>query len=128
MMKTAADDVENRRPVWEALSDMFLDTDVSLFREARINRLAASPYSISELELILVKEVYPVCVGNLLCIAGEWAGFDEKWLEEQILRRSHSRKLFRVFNLGRLTVLHSSEWRATKAGIVALRQSPSRHR
>lgn len=123
-MKKAADDVENRRPVWDALSDMFLDTDVSLFRKARIGKLAASPYSISELEMILVDEVYPVCVGNLLCMAGEWAGFDQEWLEETILRRSGSNRVFRFLNFARLTILCSSEWRMTKAGIVALQRSP----
>jgi len=121
-MKKAADDVTNRRTVWEPLSDMFLDTDVSLFRDSRINKLAASPYSISELESILIEEVYPVCVGNLLCIAGEWEGFDERWLEEKILRHCQSRGMFRIFNFGRMTVPYSSEWRATKMGVVALRK------
>ncbi|UGQ48711.1 DUF7079 family protein [Massilia endophytica] len=126
-MRSAEDDVENRRPVWEALSDMFLDTDVSLFREARVEKLAASPYSIGELESILVNEVYPVCAGNLLSIAGEWAGFDEGWLQERILRRSRSRGIFHFLNPGRLTVPLSFEWRATKAGIAAARRLPDNH-
>ena len=35
-----------RRPVWEALSTLFLDTDVSVMRAYRVEILAASPYSL----------------------------------------------------------------------------------
>jgi hypothetical protein len=121
MMTKAADDVDNRRPVWEALSDLFLDTDVSLARNWRIKKLAESPYSLAELEVILVDEVYPACIGNLLCVAGGWSGFDQCWLEQRILRHSHARWTIRLFNLGRLTVPFWSEWRATKAGVAAKR-------
>ena len=115
--RPAAQDLSARRPVWEALSDMFLDTDVSLSREWRIARLAQSPYSIEELEWILRNEVYPICKYNLLSVAGEWAGFDPGWLEERILRRLNSPFRFLHFlNTGYLMVGLSSEWRATKEG------------
>lgn len=74
-----------RLPVWKALAEFFLDTEL---QEADYRRIAASlagsPYSVSELEQILRYEVYPVCRQNLLCIAGEWGGFDEQWLIERI--------------------------------------------
>lgn len=101
-----------RRPVWEALSTLFLDTDVSLLREYRASVLAGSPYTISEIEAILTDEVFPVCRWNLLSIAGEWAGFDTEWLESQILA---SRPRFARFGASR--VLRSREWRATRAVI-----------
>ena len=118
----AMEDIENRRPVWEALSDLFLDTDVALSRIWRIEKLAASSYTVPELEQILVDEVYPVCGSNLLSVAGEWAGFDMTSMEDLILRRLNSplRRL-RCFNLGRLMVHLSSEWQATKHGIEAVR-------
>lgn len=125
-MKSAPEDLENRRPVWEALSGLFLDTDTSIDRARRIDVLAASPYSIDELQEILVDEVYPVCRTNLFSIAGEWAGFDPDWLQTRILRRVGSRfHRWRQFSLGRLTVHLSLEWRFTKAGVAQQRaQSP----
>lgn len=111
----AAEDLENRRPVWDALSSLFLDTDTSLSREWRAKLLSASPYSLEQLQYILVDEVYPICRWNLLSVAGEWAGFDLAWLEGKILRRLRSplRFLHRA-NPGRVTVLLSEEWGATK--------------
>jgi len=52
-MKPAADDLENRRRAWEALSDLYLDTDTSLSRPWRAEILASLPYSLEELEQIL---------------------------------------------------------------------------
>ena len=121
-MKPASEDLEHRRPVWEALSDLFLDTDTSLARSWRVGILAESPYSIEELQRILVDEVYPVCRSNLFSIAGEWLGFDMDWLESRILRRLGSplRRLDFI-NLGRLTVWLSLEWYHTKSEIVKRR-------
>lgn len=121
-MKPAPEDLEHRRPVWEALSELFLDTDTSIARSSRAGILAASPYSIEELEEILVDEVYPVCRSNLFWIAGEWAGFDPGWLEESILRRLRSPfHRWRRFSLGRLTVHLSWEWRQTRREVLRQR-------
>ncbi|MGH7937882.1 MAG: DUF7079 family protein, partial [Chthoniobacterales bacterium] len=72
-MPPAGDDLKHRRPVWEALSTLFLDTDTSLDRQWRARILADSTYSLDELEEILLAEVHPACSGNLRSIAGEWA-------------------------------------------------------
>ena len=121
-MKSADTDLVNRRPVWEALSDLFLDTDVSLSRAWRASLLAASPYSIDDLERILIDEVYPICKYSLLSVAGEWAGFDQVWLEGRILRRlSSPMRALHAINLGRLIVPLLAEWRATKEGVAAAR-------
>jgi len=126
-LKPVSEDIENRRPVWQALSDLFLDTDTSLSREWRALELSHSHYSVEELEEILVTEVYPACRGNLLSIAGEWASFDMEWLESRIQRRANSRlKALHRFNLGRLTVLASFEWRATKQAVLASRAAAQR--
>jgi hypothetical protein len=117
-LKPVSEDIENRRPVWRALSDLFLDTDTSLSLEWRARELSKSPYSIDELEEILIVEVYPACRSNLLSIAGEWAGFDMDWLERKIQSRAKSPlKALHAFNLGRLTVPTSAEWRATKQAV-----------
>jgi hypothetical protein len=105
--------LEDRRPVWLALSELFLDGDVAARREGIAATLAASPYSLPELQAILVDEVYPSCRGNMFSWpGGEWAGFDDAWLEERILRRLQSPfRWLHWLNLGRLTVHASRNWR-----------------
>lgn len=122
IMKVAENDLPHRKLVWEALSDLFLDTDTSLTRSWRVGILANSPYSIDELEAILVDEVYPVCRANLFSVAGEWSGFDPGWLESSILRRLRSPlHRWRRFSLGRLAVSFSTEWRHTRKGVIQKR-------
>lgn len=126
-LKAAVDDLADRRPVWDALSDMFLDTDISLSREWRVRVLAESPYSVDDLERILVDEVYPVCKYNLLCVAGEWTGFDLDWLEEQILRRLASRwRFLPATSIKRLGSGLPSEWSLMKTAIIATRTTAGR--
>jgi hypothetical protein len=121
-VKPADEDTAARRPVWEALSDMFLDTDVSLDRDWRVGVLAASPYALEEIERILVDEVYPICKYNLVSVAGVWSGFDQVWLEERILRRGRSRlRVLHALNPGRLTMSRYLEWQATKLALAAAR-------
>lgn len=111
-------DLNHRRAVWETLSDLFLDTDDSLAPSSRIGVLAASPYSLDELEKILIDEVYLVCRPNLSSVAGEWTGFDPQWPEARILRRLQSPfRSFRSFHFGRLSVPRWTEWLETKNAI-----------
>lgn len=103
-MTPADQDLDNRSPVWRALSQLFLDTELLRDDHARIaSVLGKSPYSLSEIEQILSQEVYPVCIPNLHSVAGEWAGFDDKSLEDAILKYAR-----RKWTLGR--VLQSSRW------------------
>ncbi len=74
----------SRIPVWEALSEFWLDTELDAFQFDCIARvLAASPYSIEELRKIHDYEVAPAVSANLAGVAGEWAGFDSQWLSER---------------------------------------------
>ena len=58
-MTPADPDIENRRPVWRALSDLFLDTELQEHDLSYIARiLAESPYTLSEIETVLYGEVY----------------------------------------------------------------------
>jgi hypothetical protein len=117
--------LEERRPVWQALSCLFLDTDTALFTEGMVRTLAASPYSPAELNDILIDEVYPACRWNLLSIAGEWAGFDEAWLEGRILARRKSR-FPRWLNPGRIAVPRSPQWRHVLREVRLQRQEVGR--
>ena len=115
-------DLPARRPVWEALSELFLDTDVSDGRAWRAQVLAESPYTLDELQAILQDEVGPVCQSNLLGVAGVWTGFDPQWLEAAILARASSpwRRL-RLDRLGTWLLGQPEAWEATKAAVVARR-------
>lgn len=115
--------LEERRPVWEALSMMYLDTDVSLFRAWRVQVLSTSPYSLEDMDAILRDEVHPVCFSNLLQPAGEWAGFDPAWLEQAIRGRRnrwHSR-LLATISRTLPGCFPTGEWTATRQGIASLR-------
>lgn len=74
-----------RRRVWEAMSELYLDTDIDAEVLARVaEAVARSPYSLAELERILRHEVHPVLVSNLYSVAGVWSGFDRDWLAGSI--------------------------------------------
>ena len=76
------DELLRRRPVWAAMSDLFLDTETrwSVPRVAR--RCAESGYDDEALERIFWAEVFPEAIGNLTQVAGEWGGLA---LDEQAL-------------------------------------------
>ncbi|MCB1215303.1 MAG: hypothetical protein KDK66_07485 [Deltaproteobacteria bacterium] len=80
--------IKERVPVWEALSELFLDQDLSeQDYQAVASKLAASVYSLSQLKEILQKEVYPACKSNLKNPAGEWRGFSQDWIRQHIAPR-----------------------------------------
>ena len=84
-MKPAAQDVDARRPVWSALSDLYLDTSYRTFIRPAARDLAATHYSIDDLREILLREVHPALARNLCATAGVWDRFDQTWLAERIL-------------------------------------------
>lgn len=88
-MPAASDDpdmhaIDARIPVWVALSDLYLDTDVTLAHDYIARTLAASPFSLEALHEMLMYDVHPALYVNLMSVAGEWAGFDQAWLLERI--------------------------------------------
>ena len=87
--------LERRRPVWDALGDLYLDTDTrpDLPRMARV--LAESGLSEAELNSIWQEEVTPALAFNLSVVAGEWVSFNLDWLEQRIVRRRGYRYLVR---------------------------------
>lgn len=82
-----SDDLSARRPVWVALSDLYLDTDVTDACPYVARVLADSPFPVEHLRHMLFHEVHPVVRVNLLAATGVWTGFDPDWLVERIVRR-----------------------------------------
>ena len=84
--------IEQRRPLWIALSELWLDTELSSVDLERIARVMAdSALTIEELRDVYLLEVAPVVSPNLLTVAGEWAGFDEEWLCSRIVSNLRDR-------------------------------------
>lgn len=79
------EELERRRPVWDAMSDVFLDTETRWGMPHVAFVLARSGYSESELDAIWDREIVPECAWNLMQLAGEWALFvvDEEALAER---------------------------------------------
>lgn len=67
------EELERRRPVWDAMSDVFLDTETRWSMPYVAYVLTASGYSREELDSIWSNEIIPECAWNLLQLAGEWA-------------------------------------------------------
>lgn len=85
--KLPDDVLDRRRLVWQALSDLFLDSHLDDADHRGIARgLVESGYDWPELDSIMVTEVAPVLHGNLRMVAGQWGTFELDWLEGRILR------------------------------------------
>ncbi|UXP33378.1 hypothetical protein N6H18_05360 [Reichenbachiella agarivorans] len=79
-------DIAARRPIWVALSNLYLDTALQESDYYQIAKsIIDSPYTLEEVRLIDKHEVFPVLLPNMLRVAGEWTGFEETLLVEQIL-------------------------------------------
>ena len=84
-----ATELARRKPVWLALSEFYLDTELQPADFRRIRTVFdQSGYSEREIRQIDYEEVGPILVGNLLSMAGEWAGFDEASLLAAVGKRA----------------------------------------
>lgn len=102
-----------RLPVWNALSELFLDTELDQRDHERIAAvLAESRYEVEKLEEILRFEVTPVLQGNLRSVVGEWAGFDPDWLREMLTPRIDRHPLWRGWGVSRLV---RGDWLAVRS-------------
>jgi hypothetical protein len=86
--------IENRRLIWTALSEFYLDTELTKRDFDRISIVFLnSGLHIKDIKEIDLIEVFPFLQPNLLNIAGEWAGFDEDLLltecEKRYKRRNY---------------------------------------
>jgi hypothetical protein len=121
-MKPTEAQLAERLPVWEALSDFFLDTELQTSDYERLAKvLAATKYTEGQIEDILIEEVFPVCKVNMCSMAGEWIGFDSDWLKEQIGARFGRRSKSRGLS-GRLhRWMYAAHWKKVKARMLELR-------
>lgn len=115
------DQILERMPVWEALSELFLDDGLAQEDCQRMaSVLARSRYSVEELQEILRHEVYPACALNLICVAGAWGAWGEDWIRERIAPRYNQRPFLRLpaFQWGAI----EGPWSAVKTLLCEQRQ------
>jgi hypothetical protein len=113
-------EIERRKLVWSALSEFYLDTELSKEEISRIAKVFIdSKFSVEELKEINYSEVGPVVITNLYSTAGVWNGFDQEWLYEQITGRIKKKKgvgllakMFRSFYRKQVDKLCSDYWQA----------------
>lgn len=116
-------DIENRKPVWDALSDLYLDTEIQDYTLASIaDTCARSPYSIVEIERIMFLEVQPIVGINLKSITGVWDYFDQEWLAEKIMTR-YKRHSWRFWNIHLGKRYFGKQWRDIISKIQEIRDT-----
>lgn len=117
-MKDQGAVIEERMPIWSALSELFLDTELQPQDIERISKqLAESPYTTQKIEEILRFEVTPPLKWNMMVVAGEWAGFDEDLLRERISPRIDRKPLIRFPVFGMI----QRDWRKIRVRIKEIR-------
>lgn len=85
--------IDDRLPVWVALSEFYLDTELQEKDYDFIYRqLKDSGKSVKELKAIDLYEVFPALQANLNSVVGEWAGFNEQWLAKVCAENYRKRK------------------------------------
>jgi hypothetical protein len=81
-------DIENRKQIWIALSEFYLDTQLTHEDFDRISTIfQSSGLHINDIKEIDLLEVFPLLQTNLVSATGSWAGFDEDWLVAECKRR-----------------------------------------
>lgn len=112
--KLTVTEIQQRTPVWFALSRLWLDVELS---DKALEEIAVvmvdSGYSLSELRVIFDSEIVPAISGkNTL---NDWSNFDAVWLAQQIINELEKPKRWQDALLdplrrsfGRITV--ESQW------------------
>ncbi len=115
----SVEEIEKRKPLWQAFSDFWLDNELQDFEfKYTIDLMISSNYSLENIEKIFFEEVAPVVYVNLFSVAGQWDLFDPKWLFEGIIKnleRQERNPLYRAWvksSLGKciMTKMVQEDW------------------
>lgn len=126
---TSEINIEDRIPVWEKLSQFYLDTELDYYDYRQIAlTIIKSPFSLEQAKKINRREVFPVLYYNLLFFTGEWAGFDKDWLVERIVKRSRRRNALAKIGLniihGPLKGMYRKHWVEVEKAIAEMQLRP----
>lgn len=94
------EELNKRMKIWDTLSNFYLDTEL----EAKDYDTISTVFINTKVELRALKEidlyeVFPSLQLNLLSPAGEWAGFEQKWLKEKCLSNYNKRMSSSAFRM-----------------------------
>ncbi len=116
-----------RIDVWQAMSELFLDTEV----RPSIPYIAAgcvrSGYNDPMLEHIFRYEVSPVLWWNMLATTGEWQLFSEEWLLERLREVPFPATVLQRFR-GHFRYVPKADWWLTLELVGYLRGLPNEER
>ena len=124
--------IQARMPLWEVLSSLWLDTEVTdgdLEWIARV--MADSGLTIEELWRVYSYEVAPVVYKNRYSYVGQWSGFSPDWLRTEIVRNLRDRprrtRFWTLFPITRCLMLSQTddEWKKLVAIVRRLRNEPA---
>lgn len=121
------EDLESRLPVWQAMTDFFLDTELTATAISHIAKTcAASPYSTRELRRIMFLEVWPAFLPNLLSVAGEWVGWTDQYVQERVLE-SYRPRIYLSWRANPLKRYFCSKWATVEKQVWHARNGSDRH-
>ncbi|MDP3498974.1 MAG: hypothetical protein Q8S33_01525 [Myxococcales bacterium] len=121
MSPLSVDQLVQRRLLWSAMSDFFLDTEVRWSVPFVGKVCAESGLDDDTLSSIFWCEVFPLAISNLHDIAGEWAMLQLP--EDELLARAHAPTRDRVLELGSVWMV-KAEWEAALVVCRRLRTEP----
>ena len=120
--------IQARMPLWEALSDLWLDTQLSdAYMEGIARVMDESGLTIEELWRVYSYEVAPVVFMNVYSVAGQWVGFSPDWLRTEIVRNLRDRprrtRFWTLFPITRCLMLSQTDdhWKKLFAIVRRLR-------
>jgi hypothetical protein len=122
------DEIEARLPLWCALAELFLDTEMQDHDYQAIARAAlAGSFSADQVRDIFEREVFPAFAVNLMSVAGAWAGFRPDFVRERILEtlvRPPARRFLASLGTGGLKKRMMAE---DLPRVLAAMEQPSAH-
>ncbi|MBL8923020.1 MAG: hypothetical protein JNJ54_29495 [Myxococcaceae bacterium] len=121
-MALTSGQLEQRRPLWSAMSDLFLDTETRWSVPYVGWRCAESGLDDATLDAIFWCEVFPLAIFNLHDIAGEWAMLTLP--ESQLVARAERQERDRVQELTSAWMVKHT-WDAALVVCRRLRTEPS---
>jgi hypothetical protein len=118
------EEIRRRLPVWCALAELFLDTELQPADFARIAAvISGARLSAKEAEKILENEVAPAFLPNALSVAGEWAGWSVEFVKERVLAHLCAGALHGAiagFRARRHRTLYISAWKGVASRLIQI--------
>jgi hypothetical protein len=81
-------EIGRRSNVWIALSELFVDNELSTIDKTRLaEKLKESGYQLVEIQNILEDEVLPTFSINLMAVTGNWSGWSDEEVQQRVIKR-----------------------------------------